>query len=513
MDGVVEVAGGRIRGRRRGEVWSFSGVPYARSPEGPLRWRPPRAPEPWTGVREAEEFGPIAPQSPPVPGMAIPGDPLHQSEDCLSLNVWTPALDGGRRPVMVWIHGGGFTSGTGAGLLYRGGDLARQGDVVVVTANYRLGALGFLAHPALGEGSGGGAAGNWGLLDQVAVLRWVRQHVASFGGDPGNVTIFGESAGGMSVSALLAAPLARGLFHRAVVQSGPPYTHTVHRAAQAAEELAAGLGLDGVDRDTLRRVPAADLVAVARQLQDRPPRPGELPLPFLPVVDGTVLPREPAAAVAAGEVAQVPLLVGTNRDELTFFSLGDRRLDDLDDEGLVTWIGRAAPGVAAARVIDGYRSARLARGESTAPRDLWTAAGSDLVFRWPSLVLAAAQRHYQPATYVYLFTWETPAFGGVLGSCHALEIPFVFGSLRRPVVSAFVGGGAPADRLSASMRAAWLAFARWGDPSHGGIGTWPSWDPDRRATMVFGPVSGPVDAPRNDELAVWEAASPLPGPG
>jgi para-nitrobenzyl esterase len=404
---------------------------------------------------------------------------------------------------MVWIHGGGFTTGTGASLLYRGGALARHGDVVVVTLNYRLGALGFLAHPDLARGALTGVVGNWGLLDQVAALRWVRDHIASFGGDPGNVTIFGESAGAMSISALLGAPSARGLFHRAVIESGPPYTHSLARATHAADDLAGLLGVGEPTRKALQDVPPADLVAAAAELQNRSPRPGELPLPFLPVVDGHFLPKEPQAAVAAGQVASVPLLIGTTRDELTFFALGDRRLAGMDDDGLLHWMQRAAPAVPPGRIVDAYRSARQARGEPTTPMSLWVAAGSDLVFRWPSLQLAAAQRAHQPATYVYLFTWESPAFGGLLGSCHALEIPFVFGSVRRPAIAAFAGGGPEAEALSDRMQQAWLAFARGGDPSHEGIGLWPDWDPDRRATMVFGPDGGLVDAPRNDELAAW----------
>lgn len=509
MDGVVEVAGGLVRGRERDGVCSYSGIPYARAPVGPLRWRPPEPPEPWAGVREALEFGPIAPQSPPVAGVGVAGDPVEQSEDCLSLNVWTPAADDRGRPVMVWIHGGGFTSGTGAGVLYRGGDLARRGDVVVVTINYRLGALGFLAHPSLADGSG--AVGNWGLLDQLAALRWVRDHISCFGGDPGNVTVFGESAGSMSIAALLAMPDSRGLFHKAVLQSGPPYTHSLERATIAAEELAAGLGLGEISRQALTAVPAADLVKVTQLLQDRLPRPGELPLPFLPVVDGVVLPRRPQDAVAEGKVAGVPMIVGTNRDELTFFTLGDPRLHPVDDDGLIRWVGRAAPNLPAEEIVACYRSARTARGEPTTPWEVLVAAGTDLVFRWPSLSMAAAQRRQRTDTFVYLFTWETPAFGGLLGSCHALEIPFVFGSVHRPVIAAFTGGGPDAESLSASMQAAWLSFARTGDPSHEGIGRWPTWDPGRRATMVFGKETVLMNGPRNEELAVLERVSPLGG--
>ena len=505
------MAGGRVRGHRGEGLWTFLGIPYARPPEGPFRWRAPQPPEPWSGVRVASELGPIAPQTPAVPGFSLPGDPEEQSEDCLSLNVWTPDLDqpgGLGRPVMVWLHGGGFTGGTGGSLLYRGGKLARRGDVVVVTINYRLGALGFLCHPVL---TGGAAAttGNWGLLDQVAALRWVRDHIADFGGDPRNVTIFGESAGGMSASALLAAPSALGLFHRAIIESGPPYAHTRVNAARIGEDLVEVLGIRSPTRERLESVPARELVAATGILQGRQSRPGHLPLPFLPVVDGVFLPRPPYESVAEGRGSPVPLLIGTNRDELTLFTLNTPGMAELDEERLGEWTSLAAPGAPPTAVIEAYRNVRASRGEPVTPRELWIAIGSDLVFRWPSLRLAAAHRERQPATFVYLFTWEAPVLGGVLGASHALEIPFVFGGLGHPAVAALSGGGPDAEALSDRMLDAWAAFARTGDPSHPGIGTWRSWDRHRRSTMVFGPGGRLVDGPRDEELAVWAESVPL----
>lgn len=444
--------------------------------------------------------------------MSVPGDPTEQSEDCLSVNVWTQAPDGGRRPVMVWVHGGGFTSGTGASLLYRGAELAREHDVVVVTFNYRLGALGFLGHPVVADhGSAPPVVGNWGLLDQVALLRWVRDHIDGFGGDPGRVTVFGESAGAMSIAALLAMPAARGLFTRAVLQSGPAYVHSMERARQAGEDLAAELGVRTLERGFLERAPADELVEATRQLQGRRPRPGELPLPFLPVVDGAVLPRSPLEAVALGHSAEVSLLIGTNRDELSFFAIGDPEWTVMDEERLQAWLRRAAPGVAHEPAFSTYRRARRRRGEPDDPRSLWVAMGSDLVFRWPSLRLAAAHHHHQPGTYVYLFTWETPAFGGVLGSCHALEIPFVFGGVRHPVISSYSGGGPEAEALVEVMQPAWANFARTGDPSHDRL-HWPRWDLSRRTTMVFGRGSRSEEAPRDEELEVWASVAPLIGP-
>jgi para-nitrobenzyl esterase len=499
----------------RGDLWSFSGVPYGRAPTGPLRWRPPLPPEPWDTIRDASTFGPIAPQSAAVPGITSPSDPdasEPQSEDCLFLNVWTPDLEpGGRRPVMVFIHGGGFTSGSGSVFLYRGGNLVRNGDAVVVTINYRLGALGFLGHRQLADPDG--LVGNWGIWDQVAALAWVRGNIAAFGGDPDNVTIFGESAGGFSVAALLGCPGARGLFRRAIVQSGGVHVHTVEDAERAGERLVSMLGIASCERSFLDKVPATELVAATAELGKRRPDPGLLPLPFLPTVDGNFLPTDPLEAVAAGASSGIDLVIGTNRDELTLFGLGNPALFAMDEKGLERWVANSVPGIPPLEVIGGYREARQERGERVEVNDVWVAAGTDIVFRWPSLQLAAAHQANGGKAYVYLFDWESPAFDGLLGSCHALELPFVFGAVHVPVVQVFSGGGPPAETLSRQMQMAWLSFATRGDPSHEGIGEWRRWQPAERATMMFGAQSGLVSAPRDRELEVLERYRPLPAAG
>jgi para-nitrobenzyl esterase len=515
MNGVVTVAGGRVRGVWREDHWSFSGVPYAAAPEGPLRWRPPQPPLQWPGVRSGASFGPIAPQLVGAPGIASPADPDNraaQSEDCLTLNIWTPdvprrptAMPGAGRPVMMWIHGGGFTSGSGSVFLYRGGQLVRNGDVVVVTINYRLGALGFLGHRALGDHE---FVGNWGLHDQVAALRWVRTHIASFGGDPERVTVFGESAGGFSVSALLGAPSAAGLFDRAIVQSGGAHVHTLEQAERVADRLAAALGVASCTRATMESVPVADLLAATEEVAARRPDPGLIPVPYLPVIDGGFLPLHPLEAVQQGSASEVDLLIGTNRDELALFGLGRPELAALDESGLLRWMGNAAPDLPSQDLMEAYRGVRLARAEGVDTHSLMVAVGSDGIFRWPSLQLAAAQTAQGSPTYVYLFDWESPAFGGVLGSCHALEIPFVFGVVQVPVVQLFTGSGPEVERLSSHMQEAWLAFARSGDPTYGTL-EWPGWDAATRSTMVFGHRTGAVKGPRNDELAIWERYRPL----
>ncbi|HEX4220467.1 MAG TPA: carboxylesterase/lipase family protein [Acidimicrobiales bacterium] len=543
MGGIVEVGGGRLRGVERNGIWSFSGIPYAAPPVGPLRWQPPLEAAPWAGIKECDHFGPIAPQTPPIPGMSIGGAPEEQSEDCLTLNIWSSRLGGEPRPVMVWIHGGGFNSGTGAGDLYRGGTLAREGDVIVVTINYRLGALGFLAHPALQPAPSGSSVssvssawaagqewlgwGNWGIADQIAALVWVRDNIAAFGGDPGNVTVFGESAGGMSVSTLLGVGAARGLFHRAIVESGPPFTHSAEEAVGRAEALAENLGVP-LTRQALEQVPASELVRAAQEVGNSLAMgDGGLPLAFLPTVDGGLLTRAPEVEVADGASADVPLLIGTNRDEAAFFALGLPAVNALDLPGLRRWVQRIVPSADSAEtLIEGYRNARAARGEGTTPRDLWVAIATDSVFRGPSVLLAdshalagsvgaAAEAPVTgPGTYVYLFTWETPAFGGLMGSAHALEIPFVFGTVINPVIQQFAGGGDDALRLSEGMRQAWISFAWTGSPSGELVGEWPMWDPIRRPTMVFGPWPGTegmwraVDAPRDEELLSLLTALP-----
>jgi para-nitrobenzyl esterase len=520
VSGVVEVEGGRIRGARRSGTWSYSGIPYAGSPAGSRRWRPPVPPAPWTGVRECDAFGPIAPQSPGVLELSLAGAPDEQSEDCLSLNVWTPEVDDARRPVMVWVHGGAFVTGSSAVPLYRGGMLAREGDVVVVTINYRLGMLGFLAHPALEEpdqvwldGQPWSGFGNWGLADQVMALRWVRDHISRFGGDPGNVTLFGESAGGMSISALLATPAARGLFHKAIVESGPPYWSSVDHAAERAERLVTRTGSD-LTRAALEQVPAEGLVRAITEFGTTRGEGDNSGLVMMPVVDGGLLPDAPGAEIAAGSASSVPLLIGTTRDETAFFMAGAPVLNGLDDEGLRRWMRRLSPDAEAVdALIDIVRQVRARRGEPVGPRDLWVAISTEYVFRLPSIRMADAHvRAADPGvgTYCYLFTWESPAFGGYLGSCHALEIPFVFGTVHNPGVQGFSGSGEEAMALSATIRAEWVAFARNGAP-----GEWPAWDPERRPTVVLGPWPGSegvrhrVGRPRDEELEAVASVVPL----
>lgn len=480
----------------------FRGVPYALPPVGELRLRAPRPAEPWTGIRDATDFGARAPQNPPA-SQFWGGTVGPQSEDCLTLNIWTPAADDGSRPVLVWIHGGAFLMGTGASPLYDGTRLGLRGDAVIVTLNYRLGILGYLAHPALANAEGGGACANWGLLDQVAALDWVRQNIAAFGGDPGNVTIFGESAGGGSVAGLLAAPAAKGLFQKAIIQSGPPFAASMQHAEHVAAQVLAEIGV--AEPSQLRQVDVDTLLAAQAAVVSRR---GGARMPLVPVVDGVALPTAPMRAIAEGSAAGIPVLIGTNRDELKVFIAADPKglapdeivVRERIERGFIAGEVELDPG----EVIEGYREARAARGESTEPRDLWSAIETDRMFRGGSIRAAEAQSRHEPRTFSYLFTWESPAMDGALGASHAVELPFMFGNLAAPRMDSFAGSGPAADELSEKMMDAWLAFARTGNPSTARLGEWPSYEPSRRATMILGQDTYVENAPYEAERRLWE---------
>jgi para-nitrobenzyl esterase len=408
---------------------------------------------------------------------------------------------------MVWLHGGAFTTGSGSQPIYQGACLARRGDAVVVTVNYRLGALGYLHLPAL---DGEGPSANFGLLDQIAALAWVRENIAAFGGDPGCVTVFGESAGAMSVGTLLGTPRARGLFARAILQSGAASNvYEPEDAIRVSETFMKELGLAPDDVDGLRAAPleavlAAQERAVSQLL-------GVIPtLPFQPVVDGDVLPEPPLAAIADGLSRDVSVLIGTNLEEQKLYSPTDPKSLTLDQEGLLRRCRRAMPQAGphglprGEQAIHHYRAAREGRHD-VSPRELWFAIETDRWFRVPATRLAELQAAHQPDTFAYLFTWKSPALGGMLGSCHALEIPFVFGCVGERMVQRFTGDHPAVAVISQRMQDAWLAFARHGDPSHPELGDWPRYDTARRATMLFGEECRVEHAPFEAERAFWDA--------
>jgi para-nitrobenzyl esterase len=486
---IVETAHGRIRGRTLHGVSSFKGIPYAAPPFGAARLRAPAPVESWAGVRDAGAFGATVPKAPYRPPFAsILEEPVIAGDECLNLNVWTPDPNAKGLPVLVWIHGGAYRNGTGAISVYDGTGFAR-GGAVCVTLNYRLGVDGFLLLQD--------APANRGLLDILAALRWIRENIAAFGGDPSKVTVFGQSAGAMAVTTLLGMPSAQGLFARAVAQSGIGHRVIGHEdALRVTAELAKRVGAsptrEGVSAVPLERLYAAQY-ALVQEIQQSPTRWGEVGvtmMPLGPVVDDDTLPQDPLDAIRAGVGSNVEVVLGANRDEQRFF---------LVPPGLIDKLGNAV--VDAALRIYGAIPSRIRSAYSdrvSSAGDLFAAAATDFFFRLPDVRLAEARRKATGQTWMYEFAWSSPQFNGQLGACHYLEVPFVFDTLAAPS-AAQVTGSDPPQALADEMNQRWLTFAASGDPG------WPSYTPKRRAVMTFDVDSGVIDDPRGEERAAWEA--------
>jgi para-nitrobenzyl esterase len=483
---------GKLRGQVTEGVAAFKGIPYAAPPFGANRFQPPRPPQSWDGVRDALAYGAIPPQPPYVP----PFDQLlgHQGlagEDCLNLNVWTPDPSRDRLPVMVWIHGGAFIRGSGALATYDGGRFARDG-VVCVTINYRLGADGFLH---LGDG-----IANRGLLDQIAALEWVQENIQAFGGDPAKVTIFGESAGAFSVATLLSMPRAKGLFQRAIAQSGAAqHTSSLPTAQMIGRNLADKLGV-AATMASIGAVPIERLVAAQAELsvelavRPDPARWGEVAangMMFEPVVDGEVVPARPIERIVAGAGADVDLMVGTTTEEWRFFLVPGGAIDRVTDDRLVTTA--RVMGLDVEHALAVYRTSR----PQAIPGDLLGALITDWFFRVPAIRLAEAHARNGGSPYVYEFAWRSPLFNGRFGAAHAMEIGFVFDNLGREGAMT-LAGDAPPQALADAMHRAWVSFATNGAPG------WSPYETRERAVMRFDATGGTVVMdPAASERQLW----------
>jgi len=482
-DHIVATTRGRIRGAEAGGVRRFLGVPFAAPPTGSFRLRAPSRPAPWSGVRDALCFGPIAPQPGPAGdssshaafrGLDTHAPGVSQDEDCLTLNIWTAAA-GERRPVMVWLHGGGLRAGSPQIPAYDGAEFARQG-VVLVTVAYRLGVLGFLCHPALSEGEG--ACGNWGLLDQLAALAWVRENIAAFGGDPQNVTVFGQSAGASSIAALFALPERRP-FDKAILQSAAPKSQTLDEAAVHAEAVAAALGLKDVRE--VRHAPLSAVLAAQEKVEGGP----SAGMMFIVAQDGFLFDKDPLAMLGEGRGVDAPRLVGAVRDEWRRFMPLDPRGANLDEPALRRRLERALPGDPGT-IISAYAAHRRARGETASPSEIWFDICGDTYFRLPSLNFELATARYPSATFEYLIDYPVRIDGGRCGSFHSYELPLVFGNWSMPEYAPIYEGMADVAEVSRTLMATWIAFARHGDPSTT-FGAWPRWTPSERRQFVLGP--------------------------
>lgn len=500
-DIVVETTSGKVRGTADRGVSIFKGIPYAAPPLGELRFRPPVKPAPWSGIRDALAYGNMAIQSENV--FALPADLLRiftlagrqkLSEDCLYLNVWTSGVTGRKRPVLFWCHGGAFITGSGSSPWSDGANLCRLDDVVVVSFNHRLGVLGYLHLEDVADGGFEGA-GTAGVMDIVAALQWVRANIVEFGGDPGNVTIFGESGGGAKVSVLMALPCAQGLFHKAIIQSGPAVQMANREdGTKTARQVLEHLGLQAKDADRLRGLPVSRLleaqVAVLAGVS-RANFADRRRLGFNPVIDGKVFPGGPFAPEAPAVSAHVPLMIGSNKDEMTLF-LG--HLDWVKYATFVNLPEALAPylGARAADIVATYRSAQPRRRAD----EIAISIVSDQGIRSLSLLMAERKLALKAApVFVYLFAWETPVLGGRLRSCHTLEIPFVFSNLEP---AALTGDDPARLALGEKMSRAWIAFARNGDPQS------PAYSTAERATMIFDTECRVESDPYGAERRVWE---------
>jgi para-nitrobenzyl esterase len=529
---------GTFEGLDLGHCISFRGIPYASPPVGKLRFRPAEPPAPTKGTYDAKKFrnSCLQPGSETFPQFPQTG-PTEMSEDCLYLNIWTPSPDARARPVMVWIHGGAFVFGSGAFPWYDGAKLTTY-DVVVVTINYRLGPFGFLHLPAL-LGERYAECTNLGLKDQIAALTWIRDHIEDFGGDPENVTLFGESAGGMSVGTLLGTPSAKGLFGKAIAQSGA--AHNVlppDLAAMVAEKFGASFesatGRSPKSAAAIFQAPAEAILdagtATVAAFNDsaiddeQPDGYSDILLPFQPAIDGAFLPNRPIDEIRRGTSAGVPLVTGTTKDEYMLFTFADKGFPALDQNKVIRRIQRV---ISTARrlgyhsasrsdtahtdpeeIYDAYAAHLEAGGRPSAPKYVWAAVATDVMFKIPAVRLADAQASHSP-TRAYYFTWESPMAGGMLGACHAIDIPFVFSNIDNPLAQLLCGEGPEVSELSNEIGTCWTKFATDGDPESPLLGRWPLYDPSSsdgsgRVVAEFGQEVRVTTDEASQKLRLWD---------
>jgi para-nitrobenzyl esterase len=489
QNAIVETRYGKVEGLKQGAVKIWKGIPFAQPPVGSLRFCAPQKLQEWSGVRDATHLGPNSAQLNDIIGSFFngPSSSPPSGEDCLYLNIWSPDADQKKRPVLVWIHGGAFVTGSGAEPWTDGASFARHGDVVVVSINYRLGALGFLYLGDL-DGVDYPASGVCGLLDQIAALEWVRDNIEAFGGDPANVTVAGESAGAMSVGTLLAMPQAQGLFQRAILESGAGHdVLTRTSATRMTHTFLSHLGLKVDQASELATVPLEQILEAQKQCISGMRG-------FAPVIDGFYLSGSPVQQIANGSSSAVSLLIGTNRDEARLFALMSNGLNPVDHDALKRLFGAASQ-----EVLTTYTQAR----EDKSAEGAWSDIITDRVFRIPAIRLVESQVQYNAAVWMYRFDWVTSAFGGNLGACHSLEIPFAWNTINTELALMFTGDAPTRQPLAQRMHDAWIAFIRTGSPAIAELPAWPTYDVSQRATMLLNDHCQLVNDPQGTERRFW----------
>lgn len=499
---IVSTRSGKLEGDFQNGIYVFRGIPYAAAPVGNLRWMPPKPLKPWSGVRPARKYGAIAPQNLMTAtgpfGPDFSGQP--QSEDCLFLNIWTPGLDDAHRPVMFWIHGGAFIIGSGTESFLESGKLAKRGDIVLVSVNYRLGALGFMNLKEITSGKIP-STGNEGLLDQVAALEWVQDNIAAFGGNPDNITVFGFSAGGMSIGTLLAMSAARGKFHKAINRSGAAnIVSTLDSAVDISKQYLSILGLKGNDVDGIRNMTTQQLLDGQQQLSIKLREAEHRATPFQPVVDGTILPELPMISIKNGSAKNIALMAGNSRDELKAMNAMDPSMSNLDEAGMIKRLNTMLPPDLVPGLVQAYRDSMQQGGTTVTPLEILGSINTDMMFRIPTIRLVEAQRDNGARAYNYLFTYKSPAMGGALGAMHGLDNPFLFGSLDAD----FTGNSPEVESLANKIQDSCIAFARTGDPSCESTGPWPVYG-ENRMTMIFDINTRVETAPFEAERRAWDS--------
>jgi para-nitrobenzyl esterase len=495
-DLIVQTKQGKLEGQPSKSAYSFLGINYGADTAGKNRFLPPQPVEPWSGVKKADQMGNRCPQ----PTVNMPGEmgtvlsfsDLPMSENCLVLNVWTPKVhDHAKRPVMVWLHGGGFFLGSGGDKYYEGSNLSAKNDVVVVTLNHRLGAFGYMY---LGPEAGPEYASSElaGMLDIVQALQWVKDNIAQFGGDPGNVTIFGQSGGGGKVCTLTAMPSAKGLFQKGIVESGASVKlGTIADATATRDKLLKILDMPSVDVAKLQALPMQDLITATGKAGL---------LSFMPVVDGKVVPASPFDPVASPLSAAVPIMVGSTKDEATNVFLTDPTWQTMTDADLLKRVSASVGPEVAPQVIEMYKAA----GPNDKPMHLWTSIVTDQLFTHNSILLAErkVEQHGAPV-YMYKINWNSPVLGGKLRSPHAVELPFVFDNVD--VSAGLVGAGTTQNQMAEMMSKTFAAFARTGNPNVAGYPHWPVYTLDKRETFIYDVPPSVVSDPNSKYRLFWDA--------